>query len=474
MNMKKRVFNYILLIVVFLALSFTFVSADSGWYVNDAHSMVPQFFEGVFAIGSSGTAPLSSDRVYALTKNGLQLLGITNPASELKYENHRINIASNTVRAGLNYYYSASRDTSVGSAVLENLYGSGYSVGHIGTDGTFAESVSVSGTKLTVKYSGDTCISVYAEGESEPVYVADTSGRNDYLIVHPISDRPTTYARHSYYGDFCFAVIGSGQLTVVNMIDIDHYVMGVCACEMSEYWPIEALKAQAVAARTFVQKNISSSVYYYTCGFDVTADTYCQAYNGCGNVGSNIEAAVSGTNNLYLTYNDKLIDAMYSSSDGGSTESNANVFGSTAHPYLVGVTDPYEAAAGSSNPYSSWEVTMTRSQLGSKVGLGPVVSVTPTYSETGNVIKLDLVAADGQKATIIRDSCRTVPGLKSIHYEVTQNSSGNYVFSGGGFGHNVGMSQWGAYAMAKYYNKDYRSILGFYYTGVGLSYGELK
>ena len=71
----------------------------------------------------------------------------------------------------------------------------------------------------------------------------------------------------------------------------------------------------------------------------------------------------------------------------------------------------------------------------------------------------------------MRDRCRTALQMKSIRYSIEKDAEGNYVFTGGGFGHNVGMSQWGAYAMAKYYEKDYRFILGFYYTGVELSYG---
>ena len=90
------------------------------------------------------------------------------------------------------------------------------------------------------------------------------------------------------------------------------------------------------------------------------------------------------------------------------------------------------------------------------------------------MIKLEFISDTGQKAVIIRDSCRTVLGLKNIRYSVSKDNSGNYVFRGSGFGHNLGMSQWGAYAMANYYNKNYKEILGFYYTKVGLSFGIVE
>ena len=122
--------------------------------------------------------------------------------------------------------------------------------------------------------------------------------------------------------------------------------------------------------------------------------------------------------------------------------------------YLIGVMDPYEASAKDENPYAAWTVTLTPSQLGSRLGIGPVKSVVVTTSRLGNVTKLEFISASGEE-------------------RVTRDDDGNYVFKGSGFGHNVGMSQWGAYAMAKYYDKDYRFILGFYYTKVGLSSGEL-
>ena len=478
--MKKRIVNFILIAVVCVFSIGVFTYADQDFFVNDGQSMLPAFLEGVFAIGKDGISLLSSEDAYAISAYGLQPLGadIVSGGGGLRYADHRISIRSESVRVGLNYYYSKSRDSSVSSAVLENVSGgSGFSFGTVSRDGVYTELGSTQLRRVTVKPYGDSGIRITGSVDMDPLFVAESTGRDDYLMVCPISDSGmpiTSYGQRKYYGDFGFAVLNDSKLTVVNLVDLEQYTMGVCACEMTESWPLEALKAQAVAARTYAQKMIGSSVYYYSCGFDVTADTYCQAYQGCAGVGKNIEQAVIETENEYLTYHDALIDAMYSAADGGATESNSNVFGSNTHPYLTGTIDPYEAAAGERNPYASWSVTMTPAQLGSKIGIGAVESVTPTCSDTGNVIKLEFVSASGEKATIIRDSCRSVLGLKSINYEISKDASGNFVFTGSGYGHNLGMSQWGAYAMAKYFEKDYQSILGFYYTGVGLSFGELQ
>ncbi len=116
---------------------------------------------------------------------------------------------------------------------------------------------------------------------------------------------------------------------------------------------------------------------------------------------------------------------------------------------------------------------MTSSELGKKVGLPDVNQVKASYSDTGNVIKLTLTSSSGKQAVISRSYCRTTLGLPSIRYSVEKNRSGDFVFTGSGWGHNIGMSQFGAYAMAEYYDKTYKDILGFYYTGVGLSYGKV-
>ena len=475
-HMKKRISTYIGIILAFVLLTGVFAAADGGWYVNDALNRLPQFFDGVYAIGDGGTSLLSGSDIYALSADGLQLLGAANSTGGggLRYDDHSIAIRSDRISVGLYYYYSASRDSSLGSVTLQNVVGTGFSFGYEDQNGDYVDLGTTQARQITVQAGENDSVLIF-DGSAEPVIFLSETGRSKYLQVRPCvedAEAVTTLAQRRYYGDFAFAVLGGGKLTVVNQVDLERYVMGVCAIEMSESWPVEALKAQAIAARTYAQKMIQNSVYYYSCGFDLTADTYCQAYLGCENVGNHIETAVRGTENCYLTYRDTLADALYSAADGGATESNVNVFGNQDHPYLVGIIDPYEASA-TANPYRTWTVTMTPAQLGAKMGIGPVREATPTLSDTGNVIKLVLVADSGATATIIRDSCRTVLGLKNIHYTIRRDAAGNFVFTGSGYGHNLGMSQWGAYSMAKYFEKDFKDILGFYYTGVGLSYGVL-
>ncbi len=475
--MKKKYFIYILIVIGMLFVCSMLASADEEFFVNDANSVLPNLFSGVYAIGSDGTDLLCNGDVYALTGQGLQKLGSAAAVGGggLVSEDGTVEIRSDRVKVGLAYSFTEARDSSVPSASLQNSDGKGFSIGYYDEYDDFQTLCATDSSSVTVRPGPDESIDIFLPGEDAPFFTYASTSKDNYLYVRaePFSRQPLTrYSGINYFGEFGFAVLANDRLTVVNLVDLEHYVMGVCAIEMTELWPIEALKAQAVAARTFVQRMIGSSVYYYSCGFDVTADTYTQAYRGTRGVGDTIRKAVQETENRYLTQNGKLIEALYSAADGGATEDSENVFGNQ-NDHLIGVMDPYEAAAKDENPYAEWTVTLTPSQLGSRLGIGPVKSVVVTTSRMGNVTKLEFISSAGEARTLIRDNCRTKLGLKNLRYEITRDDDGNYVFKGSGFGHNVGMSQWGAYAMAKYYDKDYRFILGFYYTKVGLSSGEL-
>ena len=476
-------------LALFSAAASASALADYNVYVNGQRDTMELEKGSTYAIGGSGAGAIDEEDVYVLTSNGLEKLGSSGSVSDkpshgqddfeggggLLYDDETVEIISDKVFVGLNYYYSPARDTGLGAANLENAIGHGYEFGYFDEEREFVAVDYTDETKITMRIVAGTGIGVYITGTERLLYEVPITNSENMLAVRPLceeTDAVTWFSGHKYYGDFAYAVLGGGKITVINAVDIEKYVMGVCSREMSSSWPLEALKAQAVAARTYAAKKIKSSIYYQTCGFDVTGDTYSQAYSGCDAVGARIERAVDETENEYLTWDEGLCDAQYFSSDGGGTEDNRNVYGNSAHPYLVGVIDPYESAVDSINNYSEWSRTMTSSELGERVGLPDVDWVDAEYSETGNVIKLTLTSSSGREAVISRSYCRTTLGLPSIRYSVEKNR-GDFVFSGSGWGHNVGMSQFGAYAMAEYYDKTYKDILGFYYSGVGLSYGRV-
>ena len=142
----------------------------------------------------------------------------------------------------------------------------------------------------------------------------------------------TWFKGYRYCGGFRYERIGGGDLTVVNIVDLETYIKGVVPYEMSNSWPLEALKVQAVCARSYAYINIHSGKHT-SYHFDVCNTTDCQAYYGAGTNSSSYQAnertdqAVDETAGEYAWYDGQVIEAFYSSSHGGASESVYNVWG---------------------------------------------------------------------------------------------------------------------------------------------------
>lgn len=259
----------------------------------------------------------------------------------------------------------------------------------------------------------------------------------------------TWFKGYRYYGGFRYERIGGGDLTVVNIVDLETYIKGVVPYEMSSSWPLEALKVQAVCARSYAYINIHSGKHT-SYHFDVCNTTDCQAYYGAGTNSSSYQAtertdqAVDETAGEYAWYDGQVIEAFYSSSHGGASESVYNVWGTSLeqYPYLCGVEDPYEADMASKNSYSSWTVSYTSSELAQRLenygydASSGIESLTLTYSDLGNVIQVQVNYRDGGSDTIRPSSMRSVFGISSIRFTVNgqaaSSGSGTTSSSGGG------------------------------------------
>ena len=259
----------------------------------------------------------------------------------------------------------------------------------------------------------------------------------------------TWFKGYRYYGGFRYERIGGGALTVVNIVDLETYIKGVVPYEMSSSWPLEALKVQAVCARSYAYINIHSGKHT-SYHFDVCNTTDCQAYYGAGTNSSSYQAtertdqAVDETAGEYAWYDGQVIEAFYSSSHGGASESVYNVWGTSLeqYPYLCGVEDPYEADMANKNSYSSWTVSYTSSELAQRLenygydASSGIESLTLTYSDLGNVIQVRVNYRDGGSDTIRPSSMRSVFGISSIRFTVNgqaaSSGSGTTSSSGGG------------------------------------------
>lgn len=237
------------------------------------------------------------------------------------------------------------------------------------------------------------------------------------------------------------------------------YLIGVLMGEMPAEFPLEALKAQAVAARTFTLRRIEQG------GILSDDPAVCQAYTDPGTAeekwGENWEAylekmtqAVEETDGQVAVYDGALISATYFSCSGGRTESAQAVWGG-AVPYLVPVESPGE---GEASGYESTVSVPMETFLATLDIERPAVSAV-NYTEGGGV---DTVIVDGK--TISGTEMRSLFGLRSTLFSM-EISEDAVNFQVRGFGHRVGMSQYGAKAMAEA-GSDYEEILKWYYTGV--------
>lgn len=329
------------------------------------------------------------------------------------------------------------------------------------------------GLKGEVYTASNKCIVVTKTGTTDILFEFDY-GTTYSLALRPISSSSkavTTVGSYRYYGGFSFMRYNGNNMTVVNYVEMEDYTKGVLPYEMSASWPKEALKAQAMCARTYAAANFGQ---YGSYGFDMTNDTYSQVYRGLNSANSNTDAAVDETAGLYVTYKGTLCTTFFFSSDGGATESSENIW-SAELPYLRGKIDPYEADIEFNN--KSWDYSFTPDQITAKLrargySIGTITSIDPEYTDVGNMKKLTFSDASGTKVAVTKSNTYSVLGLPSIHFTIEYDKdSGKYIIEGGGWGHNVGMSQWGAYSMAKVHSLSYAEIICFYYTDVDISKG---
>lgn len=290
--------------------------------------------------------------------------------------------------------------------------------------------------------------------------------QGDTLAVEPISSGSgrTVYDDELYAGGFVLRIADLWHMTVINAVPLEDYVKGVIPYEMSPSWPYEALKAQAVCARSYAAYHIGD--YWDEYGFDLTNDTDSQVYRGLYGADAVTDAAVDATRGMFVRYRGELCEVYYFSSDGGATEDGVNIFGSD-RPYLAGKTDPFEAALDSA--VIRWERWRGGDEIAARLQrkgyeIGTVVSVEPVCSELGNVIGMRYTDEAGRTVSLSGRDSYSFLSLDNCRFRVEKDEYG-FLFSGRGWGHNCGMSQWGANAMASAYGLSAEDIIEFYFTG---------
>lgn len=360
---------------------------------------------------------------------------------------------------------------------------------------------------FSVVNSGADVIDIFLDG------VKVCSGETALLFES--SDGLTAVSEKFYRGKIKAAAYND-KLVIINRVSLDDYVKGVIAKEMSPSWHIEALKAQAVCARNYVVAQLGR---HGSSGFDVCCSEHCQVYGGMSAETESTNSAVEQTSGVVAYYDGKPASLFFSAAAGGMTEDVKYVWGSSV-PYLVSVDSSYE---NEKNPYYRWEYRISKdkaTELLSSYSLGEVtdISIVET-SPSGAVTKLLVSGTAGEKIFTL-EGTRTLFGygaLKSQAYTLEKESpslsavtadgvfglsslfftldsdmnkqpasstcfavssdgkisitlssgEGNFVFKGRGFGHLVGLSQYGALEMAKA-GFSYADIIKHYFRGVSL------
>lgn len=292
-------------------------------------------------------------------------------------------------------------------------------------------------------------ISINTQKLTSPVII-ESANPHSYLTIDGTK----------YRGKFKLYLEG-GKLNIVEYLDIERYLWGVLAPEMGPTWPYEALKAQAVAARTYALYHLKKGVNY-----DLTATTKHQLYTGFERISPQIISAVNETAGEVLVYNGKIFPAYYHANSGGHTTTPSAVWNTeTIHP-LKGIPDPYSRF---SKNYSWSLFILARDIVEFLNRNGEFVSKVKdikihSKDRSGRVVKFAVITDKG-KIKVDAKALRDFLGgyeMKSTLITRIEKTRNGFKLYGRGWGHGIGLSQDGAKRMADL-GYSYKKILEFYY-----------
>lgn len=287
------------------------------------------------------------------------------------------------------------------------------------------------------------------------------------------------FSAKKYRGSMQFSAAEDGLLAV-NMLSVESYLRGVIPREMPGEWPLEALKAQAVAARSYALAKARDNEQK---AFDVLATDYSQVYGGYDAETPLTDRAVQETEGIVMTFNNEIVYAFYHASSGGFIENSEDVWNEPL-PYIRSRNDPFDK----NDKFYNWQVSYKQNQLVKLINeklkewgherIFASINDLQEIADTSTGVRVRRMkftgtGEDGQPLTVIlqnADRVRVALGLRSAFftYQKQVDASGklaSVTFTGSGWGHGLGMSQYGSRGMARQGN-NYRQILQYYYRGV--------
>ncbi|MBA3860151.1 MAG: hypothetical protein C0507_24860 [Cyanobacteria bacterium PR.3.49] len=285
-----------------------------------------------------------------------------------------------------------------------------------------------------------------------------------YLVVSNAKEGLLSYNGRVYRGAIWLKPVSSGadvSFQAINIVDLEDYLLSVVPSEMPTVWHKEAVKAQSIAARSYAVANYWKNE---KDSYDLKDTTDDQVYLGVESETTAGNQACDETVGIVLKHNQKVISAFFHSTSGGATEAGENVWGKEI-PYVQSVLD-YD----DNSPHFAWQRRFNIDQAEKAFGLktGTLLSIQPFWKVSTNRVKNAAVVSTGNTTVLSGERLRQLFKLPSSIFNVSFED-GSYIFAGRGFGHGLGMSQYGARTLAESgYNA--AQILSYYYRDVSVEY----
>ena len=288
---------------------------------------------------------------------------------------------------------------------------------------------------------------------------------NSELRITSLRDGEIELNKVRYRGEIRILLQFNNKFSVINEIDLESFVAGVLGSEMMPSWNEEALRAQAVTARTYAlykKKKRRDEVYHL--------DMLELAYRGMAGETTRLNKIVQETKGVVMVYNWNIFPAYFHSTCGGHTEDSNHVFGKDSIPTLSGVVCNY----CNNSKYSRWSTDINKSDIEKRLresniyvsNINTIKTLAPGVGNHGS--RVEIISANGSKEMNANDF-RLLVGPNYLYSTAfnSRNNGKSITFSGRGWGHGVGLCQYGAQAMAEKGFK-WTAILEYYYPKINL------
>lgn len=295
------------------------------------------------------------------------------------------------------------------------------------------------------------------------------------ITVTPLEEKILSLNGKFYRGELIFITSDKG-IDVINKLGLEDYIRGVVPREMNQFWPLNALRAQAIVSRTFA---VYKSSKRKNKEYDLTADTYAQVYGGKSYERLRTNIAVENTKDEVLEYNGKIFPAYFHSCCGGSTQDAYNMWGKIfSQNDFNGKDGPLKGVKChfcSISPHFRWQVRLQPDIIikrlnGRGYGIREIRDIKEgAVNDTGRLEYVSVETENGWFEINAEDFCYIIGAniLRSSNFNIKKYPL-FYLFSGYGWGHGVGMCQWGALGMAvRLWSAD--RILNYYYPGTKIT-----